>query len=199
MKRLTAALTLFFAIGAGVAAGQSGQNRAGLPFWEPVGPWVVLLLPLADGSYGCTALTRPGPARRYSVAFALSGSTTHFYLNDPALTGSAPSAVSLAVDGHFVAQLKVLLHESYGAGQKLLMADVPGATLARKVLPEMIGGRQLEVSAGDRHWAIPIADFAAVLRELQDCARIALTRQPRFSSETGRPGTRRHGRIGGGA
>jgi hypothetical protein len=186
MKRLaTAALAMVWLSGMSASAAESTTGRFGVPYWKPVGSWIVLLLPLGNGALSCTALTRMISARtgKYSVGFALSPTATHFYLNDPALPKPAPRAISLAVDGHKIAELSVLLHEPFGKGEQLLMADLPGAMLAQQILPAMVKGRSLDITAGSRHYAIPIADFAAVVTELQQCAMLALAQLPELSSK----------------
>src|SRR5260370_41463922 len=101
---LIAALALICTVGTSVKATQVPPSGAGIPFWSPVGPWVVLLLPLAKGGYTCAALTRSPPAgpAGYSVGFAVSASATHFYLNYSALPRSAPIVLTLAVDGKLI-------------------------------------------------------------------------------------------------
>lgn len=183
MKRLTlVVLALFCGLGASAAV-ETGTSRAGLPFWKPVGRWIVLLLPLANGAYGCTALARSDPNAKYSVAFVLTASSTHLYLDDPALSDPPPSTLELAVDGHSLARVQVLLQEPFDKGRQLLVADLPGAMLAREVLPAMLGGQKLEVTAGGRHYTVSVVDFPSVLRELQDCARTALGLEPLLSSK----------------
>ncbi len=175
-RPLIAALALIWVIGADANAAQTAPGHFGVPYWKPVGAWIVLLIPLSSGSFSCAALTRAvaSGSGKYSVGFALTASTTHFYLNDPALPKPAPKSVTLAVDQHQVARLPVLLHQRFDRGGQILMADVPGMTLGRRILPAMIAGRQLEVDAGDRHYAVSIADFGVVVKQLQECALFVL-------------------------
>lgn len=188
MRRLlTAALAVIWATsGTNLQAMESGASRPSLPFWKPVGPWVVLLLPLPNGNFACTALTRAAPKtpRGYSIGLVLGQSSTHFYLNDPKLPRDTPGSITLSVDGIAVADPKVLLREPYDNGGQLLVADLPGDMLARRVLPAMVKGRTLEVTAGDRHYEMPIADFASVVRELGECAPIALAMQEQASARS---------------
>lgn len=184
MRRLLlAALVLACVSAARGSASESAPGHFGIPYWKPVGSWVVLLLPLADGGMACTALTKTtaSTSGTYSMGFALGLATTHFYLNDPALPKPAPDKLTLAVDGHRLAQLPVLLHEAFDGGRQMLMADVPGATLARRILPAMVRGRTLEVTAGRRHYTMPITEFASVVKELRECAVIALAKHPLLS------------------
>lgn len=187
IRLAVAALALILALAPGRAADSrsaSTGKTAGIPLWKPVGSWVVLLLPLGDGSLTCTAITRaiPTSAGVFSVGFALSSTSTHFYLNGSALPKQAPPTVTLAVDGHDVATLRVLLHEPIDGSEQLLVADLPGAMLAREVLPAMMRGRSLEVTAGARHYAVSIVDFGKVFVELQQCAIVALAHLPRLSA-----------------
>ena len=187
MKRLLmTALVLIWATGTSLQAAQTTSRHAALPFWKPVGPWVILLLPLSNGSYACTAVTRSASAGpgSYSMAFVLSASATHFYLNDPALPITAAKSVTLAVDGHRIAELTVLLQQPYNHGEQLLMADIPGDMLARQLIPFMVKGRMLEVTADERHYAMPIEGFEFVSRELSECAAMALGIQPDASTRS---------------
>ena len=116
------------------------------------------------------------------MGFALSASATHFYLNYNAPPRSAPSALTLAVGGRPIAQLKVMLHEELDNGkEELLVADLPGDMLARLVFPAMIQGQMLSAIVGERYYAVPIAHFDSVVQELQDCALKALAKQSRIS------------------
>ena len=184
MARLAAAALalIWVALAPAQAAGDPGGKPA-IPVWKPVGSWIVLLLPLARGGMSCTALTRmiPTAGGLYSVGFALSPTSTHFYLNGSAMPKPAPRMVRLAVDGRDVAELKVLLHERFANGEQLLMADLPGAMLARDILPAMVRGRALQVTAGGQHYTISIAEFGTVVSDLQQCAMVALGSLPRLS------------------
>lgn len=184
MRRLLlAALVLACASGAKGAASQPTPGHFGIPYWKPVGSWIVLLLPLADGGMACTALTKTvrSPSGKYSMGFALGLASTHFYLNDPALAEPSPENITLEVDGHRLAQLPVLFHEKFDTGRQMLMADVPGTMLAQRILPAMVHGRSFEVTAGSRRYSVPIIDFASVAKELRECAVIALAKHPLLS------------------
>lgn len=164
-----------------------------------MGPWVVLLLPLSNGSYSCTALTRSPPVGPpgYSMAFALSPSATHFYLNYNAATNPAPSEVTLAVDGESIGRLKVLLDEPLdGGSQQLLMADIPGDMLARQLIPAMVIGRMLDVIVGERHFTMTIAMFGSIVRDLRECAQIRLGSRRRFIPMAGRSALMPGGSMG---
>ena len=193
MRRLTiAVLAPGWSAGTGLSAAEVGSNPVGFPFWKPVGQWVVLLLPLGEGGFSCTALTRSPPAGpvRYSMGFALTLSATHFYLRDDALPDSVPGEIALRVDEQPVTRLKVLLHEPLKGGalnggkEQMLMADLPGDLLARQVFPAMVRGQTLDVIIGDRDYAMPIAGFESVIVDLRQCARLALGTEPQVASRS---------------
>src|SRR5260370_29262782 len=114
---LIAALALICPFGTSVKATQVPPSGAVIPFWSPVGSWVVLLLRLEKGGYTCAALTRSPPAgpAGYSMGFALSASTTHCYLNysPPPRSACRPRAwrpSDLFPTGHSHPQLIAPLH-----------------------------------------------------------------------------------------
>ena len=112
-KLLVAALMLICASAADEQTPQRQSHRSGLELWTPVGPWAVLLLPLQNGSYVCTATTRTppwGPAG-YSMAFVLSLSATHFYLYYDNSLVPTPAELMLAVDNKPIARLPVIEHQ----------------------------------------------------------------------------------------
>ena len=180
---LIAALALICPFGTSVKATQVPPSGAGIPFWSPVGPWVVLLLPVEKGGYTCAALTRSPPAgpAGYSMGFALSASTTHFYLNYSPPPRSAPTVLTLAVDGKPIAQLKIFVHGQIDSdGEELLVADLPGEMLARQVFPAMMAGQMLSAIAGEGSYAVPILHFDHVVRDLRQCAK-TIAKWPQIS------------------
>src|SRR5260370_38545824 len=106
------------------------------------------------------------------MGFALSASATHFYLSHSTLPRSAPSVLTLAVDGKLIARLKIFAHGRIDSdGEELLVADLPGEMLARQVFPAMIAGQMLSAIAGEGYYTVSIAHFDYVVRDLQECAK----------------------------
>ena len=173
-KLLIAALMLICASATDAQTPQSRSHGSGLEGWFPVGSWTVLLLPLSNGNYVCTAITREppwGPAG-YAMAFVFSLAATHFYLyyDDPAVP--TPRELVLAVDGEMLARLTVIEHQPVEHdGQHLIVADLPGNMFVRQVVPPMLNGETLTVTAGRHRYTMPIGGFRAVMQEIADCAR----------------------------
>ncbi len=155
---------------------QTGTSppQAGVHDFPSVGAWAVIESSLPNGDMFCSAITRrpPDGPGNVSMAFVFTSSTTHFYLwpeHRPGLPPLAIKRMQFAIDGQAIRPVQVV-QETPGPGRRdQIVADLPGAMLTEEVLPLMIRGSLLTVTAGPYTYSVPIAGYRKITKELFDC------------------------------
>ncbi len=158
----------------------SVAGTAGAASWPPTDIWAVTTLPTRDGGELCVAITRDLPNRTTAYRIALVfGTESRFELMlDADVLGTSdmpsrvPDRLDLRVDDHRVAELPVIGATKVSPNTLLIKADMPGDMMVRQILPHMLRGRRLAVTADRWRYMVPIDSFGVTAEQIHRCAML---------------------------